>query len=159
LGHEARVSDQKRREDRLETDLSALRLRLERLYLDRADGLLSDETYGSLRTKIESEIAERRIEIAALERAGDRSADEALATLELALEAPARFDEGDPDERNETLRRLLSNCLWNDGRLEFELRNPYDLMLKAVQNGSDEEPTFPGATVENEDWWAQLDSN
>lgn len=52
----------------------------------------------------------------------------------------------------------LSNCVWKDGSLEFELRSPFDLMQKARQNTPDDEPTLVYAGGQNEDWWRLADA-
>jgi len=139
--------------ERLEADIMVARQKLERLYLDKVGGELSPETYKRLRTKFEAELGESQALLVSYQRAGDRTADDSLVTLELALGALARFEEGDASERNSTLRTILSNCTWDHDTLRVELHRPFDLLLKANQEQPHTSPSLDSRNRENENWW------
>lgn len=153
LGHEANMEYQKAQEERLEAEIVSLRLRLERLYLDKVNGDLSGETYLRLKVKFETELREQQTLLASHQRAGERSDDKALETLELSLDLLSRFKSADSNERNKILRLLLSNCVWEAGNLRYKLQPPFDLMLKATQETPSTTPSLERQNSETEIWW------
>ncbi len=158
LAHEDQMTDQKGNEERLEAEIAGTGQKLERLYLDKVAGDLSPDTYRQLRLKFEEELRGQQMSLTAYQRAGDRTADDSLATLELALGALARFESDDPDQRNQTLRLLLSNCIWEADQLHSELRRPFDLMLKANQTTASGETDTSLNQVPCENWWRFIDA-
>lgn len=158
LSHEARMEFQVVQQERLEAEIMTARQKLERLYLDKVAGDLSTETYRRLRSKFEGELCERQTMLESYQLAGDRSADDSLATLELAIQALARFDEGDALERNATLRTLLSNCIWDHDTLRVELHRPFDLLLKANQEPLPAAPDLGSRSGQSENWWRLVDA-
>lgn len=153
LGHQAQMEFQKAKEERIEAEIATARSRLEQLYLDKIEGEVPVTMYRMLRDKFEVELREHESLLGSYRSAGTRTDDEALETLELSLGVLRRFEQGNADERNQTLRLLLSNCVWQDGNLEFELRSPFDLMLKAKQNVPEAEPSLTAVGAKDEDWW------
>jgi site-specific DNA recombinase len=153
LSHDCQMADQKSHEERLEADVASVKSKLERLYLDKVAGELSGEIYTELRRKFEGELRDHQSLLAAYQHAGDRTADDSLETLELAFGALARFNEADSNQRNETLKLLLSNCNWERGQLRCDLRRPFDLMLEANQNRPEVDTHDEPKSALGENWW------
>lgn len=157
--HEERMLYQKRQEERLEAEVQEARQRLDRLYKDFCDQLIDRDIYMMLKSQADEQLRQARRGIAAVERAERASYDAGIELVDLVQTALARFDQGHPNDRNELLKRLCSNCVWRGGELLVELRKPYDLMLKAAQiDGSPKEGDHASGEG-NELWWRQRDSN
>ncbi len=151
--HDERMSYQKRQEERLEAEAHEARQRLERLYKDFCEQLISRDIYVMLKDQAEEQLKQARRGIAAVERAERAAYSTGVELVDLVQTALARFDQGHPNDRNELLKRLCSNCIWRDGELVVELRKPYDLFLKAAQNEQQGDPSHGAQAEGKELWW------
>lgn len=151
--HDERMAYQKRQEERLEAEAHEARKRLERLYSDFCEQLISRDIYSTLKDQAEEQLRQARRGIAAVERAQRAAYNAGVELVDLVQTALARFDQGHPNDRNELLKRLCSNCVWRDGELFVELRKPYDLILKASQIEHAEGQAVGANAEGNELWW------
>lgn len=151
--HDERIWYQKRQEERLEAEAQEARQRLERLYKDFCEQLISRDIYVMLKDQAEEQLLHARRGIAAVERAERAAYNAGVDLIDLVQTALARFDQGHPNDRNELLKRLCSNCVWRDGELFVDLRKPYDLMLKASQIEHSEGQAVGANADGNELWW------
>jgi len=145
-----------KREGAIRQEISTIRARLEKLYMDKLDGDVSAEFYRETRSKWESRITELQLELAAIDRAEPTSVDEAMRILELASTAHLRFKNANSEKKRELLHFMLSNSSWVEGKLEVELFEAFDLMLNLAETATQNE----NETVENGlvniksvDWW------
>jgi hypothetical protein len=129
---------------------------------EKLEGEITSEFYKETKAKWESRMTELQLELAAIARAEPTSIDNAMRILELTATAHVRFKNADSAQKRELLRRVLSNSVWRDGKLEVELKDVFDLMLKTViavipeSASEDEQKLF---LVKSVDWWRQGDSN
>jgi hypothetical protein len=151
-----------KREGAIRQEISTIRARLEKLYMDKLDGDVSAEFYRETRSKWESRITELQLELAAIDRAEPTSVDEAMRILELASTAHLRFKNANSEKKRELLQFMLSNSSWVEGKLEVELFEAFDLMLNLAETATQNE----NETIENGlvniksvDWWRIGDSN
>ena len=150
------------RTNKIQTELGTLKARLEQLYVDKLEGEITSEFYKETKVKWESRMTELQLELAAIARAEPASIDNAMRILELTATAHVRFKNADSAQKRELLKRVLSNSVWRDGKLEVELKDIFDLMLKTVISvipesaSEDEQKLF---LVKSVDWWRIGGSN
>lgn len=151
-----------KREKEIQAECGTLRVRLEKLYIDKVEGEISAEFYRETRLKWEARITDLMLELAALDRAEPVSVDEAMRVFELASTAHLRFKNADSEQKRELIKFMCSNSSWVDGKLVVELHEFFDLMLILVNSASQNESEADknGLTkVNSVDWWRQGDSN
>lgn len=151
-----RRNTRKERERDIERNLSAVKRRLEKLYLDKCEGQVSPEFYTETRAKWESEATDLKLELAAMERAEPVAVDSAMRMFELASTAALRYKMAPSEVKREILATVCSNCVWRDGKLEVQLNEFFDLMLNLVISSKPQEPgnqENPLVGVTSDDWW------
>ena len=112
-----------------------LRNRLEKLYLDKIDGRISEEFYGERRYGWESELREIEQQLVALRRAELNYYDVGLKFLEFSQKLHTYWQEVDNRTvRGALLKTLLSNCKIKDGKLDPTYRKPFDIILQGLKS-------------------------
>jgi site-specific DNA recombinase len=84
---------------------------------------------------------------------------EGIALLELAGKARKIFASRGSDDKRRLLSFLLSNCVWKDGELTAEFKQPFDML---VETGAWEPPTDDpngGESADSGNWRRERDSN
>ncbi|MBS1707761.1 MAG: recombinase family protein [Armatimonadetes bacterium] len=157
-----READKDRRRQResgektIRHELSKIKNRLERLYLDKVEGEVSESFYRETRTKWEARTTELQLQLASIDRAEPAAVDGAMRVLELASTAHLKFKEATSEQKRELLLCLLSNCTWEDGQLTVELHEFFDLMLglaESVTKTDAGEQRIGASVAKKVDWW------
>ena len=143
--------DEKRFHDeavqRLQDEYSRLQNRIDRMYVDKLDGRVSDEFFDQKSTEWRQEQATVRQNLEQHEQANQSYLQEGIAILELANRAAELFDRQAASEKRRLLDFVLSNSTWGNGELAVEFRQPFDLIAlgatelkqkKAAGVGSDD---------------------
>lgn len=135
--------------------IAEIRVKLERMYLDRIDDRVSEDVYDSLRAKLSKELAELEVRQGAFSKAEGSYQDLGLALLELAQTAPIRFICAEADTKRNILLELVERAELKDGIVQVWLNEPFDTLLR--QNVfRTENPLKEG---ESENWYSRRDSN
>lgn len=116
----------------LQAQETKLTVRLQNLYTDKLDGLLTTETYLQLKGKMEAELDQVRGHIAANQRADRRYMEEGVRLLELAQTAYESYSRRSPAEKRKLLNFVVSNCVLKDGTLTPTYRQPFDWLAPAA---------------------------
>ena len=143
--------DEKRFHDeavqRLQDEYSRLQNRIDRMYVDKLDGRVSDEFFDQKSTEWRQEQATVRQNLEQHEQANQSYLQEGVAILELANRAAELFEKQSGSEKRRLLDFVLSNSTWGDGELRVKFRQPFDLIAlgttelkqkKAAGVGSDD---------------------
>ncbi len=91
--------------------------------------------------------------------ASDSYMEEGVALLGFAQKAQNLFELQTSVEKRTVVNLLLSNCVWQHGKLTAEFRQPFDLLVetnsRALAASREHDPIF----VQNEIWLRGPDSN
>ncbi|MCZ7556007.1 MAG: hypothetical protein M5R41_06350 [Bacteroidia bacterium] len=103
-----------------------LRKQVEMMYRDKLSGLISATEYRSYREEVESEIEGIEADLRILRSMNGHSIRIGRQILELQNSLRDRFLLGDADTRWTITSAVFSNCVWTEGALHVEYRQPLD---------------------------------
>jgi site-specific DNA recombinase len=110
-------------------------------YEDKLLGKIPESEWKERDTAWKEELKGVEAELAAIQ--DEPSKDEILAALrdpfELLQAAPSLYVSQEPAEKRRLLKTIASNLSVGDGSVSFQLRSPFDLLLK---------------TIKTKDWWS-----
>lgn len=106
--------------------------RLQKLYLDKLDEVISGETYQLLKKQTEDELEQVRKKIDANKQADTRYLEYGIRLLELAQTAYESYSRRSPAEKRKLLNFVCSNCTLKDGKLTPTYRQPFALLASTV---------------------------
>lgn len=78
---------------------------------------------------------------------------------QLAQRAHELFENQPATEKRKLLDFVVSNCIWKNGDLVAEYRQPFDVLAIAVASDQLTRSVEPTYAVENENWLPGMDSN
>jgi site-specific DNA recombinase len=130
--------------ERLQQRLTSVRNRLDRAYIDKLDGKISDEFWSRKATEWQTEEQQIRFAIQGLEQAGPERLLDGIRILELANKAYFLYLKQTPLEQAKLLKMVLSNCALDAASIYPTYRKPFDLIFTRAKN---------------EEWRARGDSN
>ena len=112
-----------------------MRARETLLYDDRLDGRIDAPTFDRRREESQGELESVRRELARLDAAERDYLDEGSLLLELASRAYELYEAQPASEKRRLVNLVLSNCVWKDGALSADYRQPFDLLAVAAAEG------------------------
>ena len=144
---------------KLQSQSDRLQRRLEALYIDKLDGVISREFYDQKSTewRLDQEKILKKIE--QHQHANKSYLDEGVKLLELAQDAVIMYEKQEMQEKRRLLNFVLSNSTWKDGQLHPHYRQPFDILAKtniAYQQKKADSPMKKGLS---EIWLPGTDSN
>ncbi|MEQ1941303.1 recombinase family protein [Mesorhizobium sp. VNQ89] len=144
---------------RLEAESERLQKRLDAMYVDKLEGRVEEAQFARLSNQWQREQVEVLREAQGHRDALKTSENEGVKLLEFAHEALATFSDQNPEQRRRLLKIVLSNCTWDDGKVEVTFRQPFDLLIK--KRSEIAPPDGQGAikTRNIENWCTRQDSN
>ena len=118
---------------KLKEELKELERKIDMLYEDKLEGIVTDRfwkskyrEYMSKQGKIEERLEEHK-------RAGVNYLEDSNRILELAQNAYSLYLRQDSFEQRKMLNLLSSNSILKDGKVEIELRKPFDTIADGVE--------------------------
>ncbi|MCA9401560.1 MAG: zinc ribbon domain-containing protein, partial [Candidatus Omnitrophica bacterium] len=134
----------------LEERYRALQRRLDALYDDRLDGVITQEFWKIKNTEI---INEQEEVVRQINRAKDSEAkyfEYWLNILDLASRASEIYNKRNNEEKRMLLNFIFSNLILKDGKLTYKLNQPMKILSKRIQEKIDYENSFePRKSVVN----------
>lgn len=118
---------------RIQKRLTGIRSRMDRAYLDKLDGKISEDFWQRKATEWQQE--EHQV-LLALNGLNDAQPDRLLTAsriLELANKAYFLYVRQNPAEQGKLLKTVLLNCAIDGASLYPTYRKPFDLILKAAK--------------------------
>jgi site-specific DNA recombinase len=118
---------------KLQKERDLLESRLEALYLDKLDKVITPEFFSSKSHEWQEKLTGLRTKIDGHGKAHTSYINEGIELLELSQRALERYHECERAEKRRILNLLLSNSLWMNAALIPKYRQPFDIL--AVMNG------------------------
>ena len=105
------------------------------MYVDKLDGRV-DTAFDKMSAEWREEQNRYLRDIERHQHAEKTYMNEGLELLELARNAKSLFERQDAREKRRLLNFALSNCIWDDGDVITNFRQPFDLMAKTIETAS-----------------------
>ena len=143
----------------LEQQQQILESRLEKMYLDKLDGDLTDDEYRRLANKFRSELTDIKFNLATLkEQTAPKTYDKGRI-LELAQNAARLYSGQVPAEKRKLLSCVYSNSTFAGGELAANFRKPFDMIAETNDEYRKKKATSPKKSGRFEIWRPRDDSN
>ena len=125
---------QSQQRERLQQRLASVRNRLDKAYVDKLEGKISDEFWS--RKAEEWQIEEQQIKMAiqGLQQIGPDRILDGVRILELANKAYFLYLKQSPTEKAKLLKMVLSNCSIDAVSIHPTYRKPFDLIFARAKN-------------------------
>ncbi len=117
--------------------------RLEKMYLDKLDEVISEEEFTQLSKKFRSELTDLKFNIEQLAGEMGVSIDNGKRLLELAQRAATLYSAQIPSEKRKLLNMVHSNSTWAGGILTPNYRKPFDMIAVYNTDYLKKKATFP----------------
>ena len=114
----------------LQKEYQRLQDRIDKMYDDKLDGLVSAEMFSRKHEEYRREQAAILKSIQLHQQANESYLYDGVRILELARNAFKLYIEQDMGEKRRLLQIVFSNCTWADGSLTPDYRKPFDLLVK-----------------------------
>lgn len=144
---------------RIQAEYDRLQNRIDAMYIDKLDGRIDGDFFDRKSEEWREEQRKCLDLIREHQDANQNYLDEGIKLLELAQKAGTLFRNQSPGEKRRLLGFVLSNCVWKNGKLTAEYKQPFDLLAKNVvelEAMRRKEGTKQG---DFENWLPNLDSN
>ncbi|MFP5503228.1 MAG: recombinase family protein, partial [Candidatus Sericytochromatia bacterium] len=139
---------------RLEAEIEKLTLRMEKMYEDKLEGVVSEEFWSKKAAEWQRQKREAEVRLEAMHRADQSFKALAKSTLELAHSAHTLFIQQGAHEQRWLLNHVLSNCFLRDGEVVPEYRKPFELLAYAAKHFDKEKAVSGSSTPETAVKWA-----
>jgi site-specific DNA recombinase len=113
---------------RHQTEYKRLQERINAMYVDKLDGVVDTAFFEKMSTQWRDEQNRCLREIERHQSADRSYMEEGVQLLELAQNAQKLFERQKPREKRRLLSVVLSNCIWEDGEVVANFRQPFDLL-------------------------------
>ena len=144
---------------KLQAERDALESRLEALYLDKLDKVITPEFFAAKSREWSAKLEDLRAQIDRHGAAHVNYINEAIELLELLQDAIGKYREWERAEKRRLLQSVLSNSIWMNATLTVTFRQPFESL--AVMNEEAESKIAPSVAGEGDSvkWWSQGESN
>ena len=144
---------------RLRTEYDRLQNRIHGAYIDKLDGIINTVLYENMAAEWKTE-QDRIVHDIDLHQCADRSyLEEGALLIELARNAQRLFEKQEAREKRRLLNFLVSNCIWGNGELSVTLRQPFDLIARTADVGTQKKAAGEDSSGLFENWLPGPDSN
>jgi len=136
----------------LTTRYKKLQNRLDGLYEDKLDNVISEETFTEKNSLWRSEQEQILKKIKVHQNADENYFEFGSVIFELAERAASRYSHQSPHEKAKMLKILSSNLIFTEGRLIPEWRKPFDLLASVNEWYQGDEEAIEEKLAENKNW-------
>ncbi len=133
--------------------------RLEKMYLDKLDGVLDEEEYRRLSNKFRSDLTDMKFRLEQLQLQNEAKVMGKDRVLELAQNAVNLYSAQFSDEKRKMLNCVYSNSTWSGGELAANYRQPFDMIAVTNDEYKKEKVTNPEKSDLFDIWRPRVDSN
>ena len=120
--------------DQVEKQIKILQNRIDQAYEDMLDGKISKDFWKERNGKWLEEKEQLAVKLLASHKADTNYLENANLILELAKTAAGLFKIQNAEQKQRLCRIITSNCVVKDGKLELELRKPFDKIIFGIQS-------------------------
>ena len=143
----------------LQKQCQRLQDRLDRMYIDKLDGGISQDSFDRMREAFRKEQRDTLHKIEQHQSAHETYVEEGVRLLELAQRAVILYEKQDMQEKRRLLDFVCSNSTWKDGKLIPQYRKPFDLLAVTNQAYQQTKATSPEESGLCPRWLPGPDSN
>lgn len=130
--------------EQLNQHLKRLQNRIDQAYLDKLDGKIGEDFWQTKTKEWSTEKDNILTKLHAAQRADINYLENAEFILELSKNAAQMFKSGSVEKKRRIINILTSNCVYQSGNIDVELKPVFAMILNSVKN---------------EEWCAWQDSN
>ncbi len=131
--HYQEVYDEKRK-IQIEGYIKKLKNRINQLYDDKLDGIISDDVYMDKKLTWENKLEDLTLEYSALTKTNIELIKRFEKMFELAENLTQKYLQKSDEKKREILKILCSNFYYKDSELRIELENAFTTLLKFALN-------------------------
>ncbi len=136
----------------LQQEYERLENRINGMYIDKLDGKIS-ENFFEEKSKSWREEQKRTLEkIENIQNASQTYIEEGVLLLELAKNAHSLFMKQSAHEKRRLLNLLVSNCVWKDGKLTANYKQPFDMLAEYAPIKQEPKTQKTGNVIKFEKW-------
>ena len=117
---------------RLQGDYKRLENRLDSMYVDKLDGKISEAFFEEKSKAWREEQKKILAKMDMLQNASQSYIEEGIQLLELAQNAGFLFMKQSAHEKRRLLNMMVSNCIWKDGVLTVNYKQPFDILAEFI---------------------------
>jgi site-specific DNA recombinase len=143
----------------LQKQYQRLQDRLDRMYIDKLDGAISEDYFDRMSEAFRKEQRDTLHKIQQHQSADEAYLEEGVRLLELAQKAVLLYEKQEMKEKRKLLDFMCSNSTWKDGRLIQKYRKPFDLLAVTNRAYQQTKATFPEESGLCPIWLPGPDSN
>lgn len=132
--HESKIEFRDKQYSKLTEEHETYSKRLEKLYLDRLDGRITDDEYDKFYQSFREHIAEIDTRMGILQEAEDNYYITVKYLLELANRAYELFERSEVEERRQLLKLVLQNLRVDGKTVRYDAIKPFDTIIKYADN-------------------------
>jgi site-specific DNA recombinase len=144
---------------RLQGEYKRLESRIDGMYVDKLDGKISEIFFEEKAKAWREEQKTILAKIQSLHNADQTYIEEGVQLLELAQNAGFLFMKQSAHEKRRLLNFLLSNCIWKDGLLTVQFKQPFDMLSEFISDLGNENAQESENNAVFEKWLLEQDSN
>ncbi len=134
--HEGKVDFRKQQHEKLTKEHEVYSKRLEKLYIDRLDGRITDTQYDEYYQSFREKVAEIDTRLGMLQEAEDSYYITAKYLLELANKAHKLFIGSEVEEKRQLVKLVLSNLRVEGKEVRYDAVKPFDTILNFADSQS-----------------------
>jgi DNA invertase Pin-like site-specific DNA recombinase len=116
--------------DTLHATIKRLKNRLNKLYIDRIDGVIEEEFYNENQKAWQSELDDAQISLNAILKNNKYFIEDVSRVFELCKNASTLYLNGNDEEKRKLVNLLCSNFSWDGENLHIELKSAFGEILK-----------------------------
>jgi site-specific DNA recombinase len=143
----------------LQKQYQRLQDRLDRMYIDKLDGDISQDYFDRMSETFRKEQRDTLQKIEQHQSAHETYVEEGVRLLELAQKAVMLYEKQEMSEKRRLLDFVCSNSTWKDGTLIPQYRKPFDLLAVTNQAYQQTKATSPKESGLCSTWLPGPDSN
>ncbi len=129
------------------------------MYVDKLDGKISEAFFEGKAGAWREEQKKILAKMEALQNASQTYIEEGIQLLELAQNAGFLFMKQSAHEKRRLLNFLVSNCIWKDGLLTVQFKQPFDTLAEFISDLDSNESLESEKTGGFEKWLPEQGSN
>jgi len=130
LSHKEEVTYHKETLDKLSKQHKTIQTNTHKMYDDKIAGLIDEAFWKTKYDEYRVKQEEIEVSLLAHQKADDTYIHSGIQLLELAQNASTIFKKGSNSQKREILNFVLSNSKLTSENIEFELKKPFDMLVK-----------------------------
>lgn len=123
--------------EELHNKIQLLKRRLSKLYTDRCDGMVDDETYLNMRNQWQLELDKSMVKYEKINNASNDFVENIENLSNLCKSAPDMYLKQTQDEKRNLMNLVMSNPIFDVSKLVFAIHPAFEYVMK-LYNGGDE---------------------